>query len=84
MLFPMGLAYLELEMYGSALHAFNESKRRGLPLPDEMQTVLEQLRQDVGAMADEMGLSLEKAIAGLREMERGTRWLDRGDYGSRH
>ena len=79
-LFPMGLAYLQLAMYGSALHAFDESKRRGLPPPGEMQTVLEQLRQDVGAMAGEMGLSMEKAIAGLREMERGTRWLERGDY----
>jgi Flp pilus assembly protein TadD len=80
-LFPLGLAYLQLAMYGSALHAFNESKRRGLPPPAEMQTMLEQLRQDVGAMADEMGLPMEKAIAGLREMERGTRWLDRTDFG---
>ena len=30
MLMPLGLVYLELEMYGSALHAFTESKRRGL------------------------------------------------------
>jgi tetratricopeptide (TPR) repeat protein len=79
-LLPLGLAYFELAMYGSALHAFEESRRRGLELPGEVQAVLEQLRQDVGAVAGETGLPLQKAIAGLREMERGTRSLDRGDY----
>ena len=79
-LYPLGVAYLGLAMYGSALHAFTESNRRGLPLPDAMLPTLTQLRQDVGAMAHTMHLPLEKAIVGLREMEQGTRWLDRNDF----
>ncbi len=81
MLLPLGIVYVDLEMYGSALHVFSELKRRGGDLPDEMRVVLQGLRQDVTAMAREMDLPLEKAVAGLREMERGTRWLDRGEYG---
>jgi len=80
MWFPLGLAYLQLSMFGSALYAFNESKRRGMAPPDAMQPVLSRLRQDVGAMANAVRVPMEKAIAGLRDMERGTRWLDRADY----
>ena len=79
-LFPLGMTYVELAMFGSALHAFTESIRHGLPLPDATAAILTQLRQDVGAMASAMHLPLEKAIAGLREMERGTRWLERNDF----
>lgn len=79
-LLPMGLTYLRLSMFGSALHAFTESNRRGLPLPDDLAPVLAQLRRDVGAMAGAMRLPMDKAIAGLREMERGSRWLDRNDF----
>ena len=52
-LFPLGFAYLQLAMFGSALHAFTESNRRGLPLPDEMQPTVAQLRKDVGDMASQ-------------------------------
>lgn len=80
-LFPLGLVYLQLAMFGSALYALTESIRRGVPLPDDMQDVLEQLRQDVCAMAADAGLPLDKTIAGLREMERGIRLLVAAEYG---
>jgi tetratricopeptide (TPR) repeat protein len=79
-LYPLGMVYLQLAMLGSALHAFTESVRRGLPLPEEIQSVLPQLRENVSAVADRLRLPLEKAVIGLREMERGMRWLDRNDY----
>jgi tetratricopeptide (TPR) repeat protein len=79
-LFPLGLAYFQLEMYGSALYAFHESIRRGLPLPDDMQELLEGLRQDVSATAEEVGLPLEKTLRGLRELERGVRLIAYDEY----
>lgn len=77
---PIGLACFQLELYGSALYAFEELIRHGLPLPDEVQEILEGLRHDVGAMAEEIGLPLEKALPGLREMERGIRLLGDSEY----
>ena len=79
-LYPLGLAYLQLAMFGSALHAFTESNRRGLPLPDAMQPIAGAAAPGRRRYGRAMRLPLEKAIAGLREMERGTRWLDRNDF----
>ena len=79
-LYPMGIAYLQLAMRGSAFHAFTESIRSGLPLPDELMPVITQLRQEISALAAALRLPQDKVIVGLRQMERGLRWLDRNDY----
>ncbi len=81
LLLPLGLAYFRLEMYASALYALHESIRHGLPLPDDLQEVLEALRKDVGATAEEVGLPLAKTLTGLRELERGVRLLAYDEYG---
>ena len=81
-LFPLGLTYYQLEMYGSALYAFHESIRHGLPLPDDdVQEALASLRQNLGATAEEIGLPLDKALPGLREMEHAIRMLAYDEYG---
>ena len=81
LLLPLGLTYHQLEMYGSALYAFHESIRHGLPLPDDVQEALAELRQNVGATAQEIGLPLEKVLPGLREMEHAIRMLAYDEYG---
>ena len=80
-LLPLGLTYYQLEMYRSALYAFNESIRHGLPLSDDVQELREGLRQSVGAEAEEIGLPLDKALPGLREMEHAIRMLAYDEYG---
>lgn len=79
-LLTLGLIYLQLEMLANALTAFTESTRRGLSLPEDLQSTQELLRQNLSEVATKLHLPLEKATKGLREMERGRRWLERGDH----
>lgn len=80
LLYPLGLTYLELAMVGSALYTLDEAERRGMIPPDDMADVMPHLRDTVGEIAKQLGMPLDKTIAGLRELERGARMTDRDDF----
>lgn len=77
---PWALPACSATCSAALIHAFTESQRQGLPIPADMQPAQAQLRRDVGAIATQLHLPIERVIAGLRDMERATLLLDQGEY----
>jgi tetratricopeptide (TPR) repeat protein len=80
---PLGMTYLENELYGLALHSFRRSLvelRLESAVETEIRRVVSDLEEDVEILAGHLHLSQHEVERGLFHLAEGNRALRDGDY----
>lgn len=79
---PLAWLYLELELQVHALQAFRKALRRGGDLQElsDVREMIALLEEDVGEIANELGLSIPQGEQALLHLEVGGRALQEEDY----